>query len=198
MAGVGGQPSLAASGRSVLAPSCSREQGARGSCSPTAIAFLAISLIYFETPARPTSPSTFPGGQRGRPAAVPTLPPGLSLSPIPWCLCLQHLCCLATLLVPWAEQRVPGSSAVPSSVCPSSGPTPSGKLRAAFGQAAPGTHGLLLHEWPGSVVALWPGLCHRGGWWSGSWYGWGSAPQCCLCRVLLVLSWDGGVGWLFF
>uniref|UniRef100_A0A8C3UWE2 Pleckstrin homology domain-containing family H member 3 n=1 Tax=Catharus ustulatus TaxID=91951 RepID=A0A8C3UWE2_CATUS len=68
----------------------------------------------------------------------------LTPSPIPWCLCLQHLCCLATLLVLWGfcpEQRVPGSSAVPSSVCPSSGPTPSGKLRAALAKLRRGPMG---------------------------------------------------------
>lgn len=179
-------------------PAAPQSRGPGGRAPPTAIAFLAIPLIYFETPARPTSPSTFPGGRWGRPAAVPhtaprPVPVPYTLVPLPPALVLPGYSARAPGLCP--EQRVPGSSAVPSSVCPSSGPTPSGKLRAALGQAAPRIHGLLLHEWLSSAVALWPGLCHRGGWWSGSWYGWGSASQCCLCRVCSFCLGIGG-GWL--
>lgn len=93
MASVGGQPA-----RQQVAGLCwplaaPQSRGAGSHAPPTAIAFLAIPLIYFETPAHPTSPSTFPGGQRSRPAAVPytaprPVPVPCTLVPLPTALVL--------------------------------------------------------------------------------------------------------------
>lgn len=148
------------------------------------VAFLVISLIYFETPARPRLPALSLEGAAGRlcrgcpvlaalllpPAGPPPtlLPPQARPLPLsPWCLRLQHLCC------PWRLCLCPGSfhpgafapgeevlgssAAVRPSVCPSAEPTLPGKLRAAFGRAASGP-GALLPGGPavGLGVQGWP------------------------------------------
>lgn len=181
-------------------PAAPRSRGPGARAPHANVAFLVISLIYFETPTSPTTPSTFPGGQpcRGPPGAAPRhIPVPCTPVPSPPALVLPGSSVRALLLLPRGlclGQGVPGSGAAPSSVCPSAEPTSCGKLRAAFGRAAAGPSGLLVGACGQALlpaVAPWRG---RGGRWGSGWYGRGSAPQCCLCKVCQFCPWGGGGG----
>lgn len=163
-------------------------------CAPcSTVAFLVVSLIYFETPACPRLSALSLEGQRGC-CAVGT-----------WCGCA-----LVPPLVPHAAPQacprplslVPLPPAVVLSwwFCPCPSPCPSGF---AWAEGAGLLHchrlsvrplsppflescGWLLAELPSGTHVV---PCSRAGsagvpqGLQGGWYGWGLAPQRCLCKV---------------
>lgn len=136
-------------------------------------------------------------------AAPRPVPVPVPCIPVPFPSALVLPGSSAGTLAPAALGALPGAQGAGqwccATVCPSAEPTPPGKLRAAFGLAALGTSRLLAAESCCFAVAPWQSLWCRGGrWWRGGWYGWGLAPQCCLCKVCQFCVGGGGLICLFF